>query len=126
MRNKAKCKLCDDIIESFHPTDYVSCKCDQIAVDGGDAMRCYAKDFANFARVDDEGNEIEVTIVDDTSKKPPKAASESDDMPKKAELVDMLKEMIKSYDNLPDHALLTPCTNLDMKNALLVIYGILR
>ncbi len=33
--NKAKCLKCDDIIESRHRHDYVSCSCGAIAVDGG-------------------------------------------------------------------------------------------
>ena len=33
--NKAKCKNCEDIIESKHRHDFVSCSCGKIAVDGG-------------------------------------------------------------------------------------------
>lgn len=34
-RNAAKCLSCGDIIESKHRHDFVSCKCHNIAVDGG-------------------------------------------------------------------------------------------
>lgn len=33
--NKVRCKKCDDVIESKHRNDMVSCKCKAIAVDGG-------------------------------------------------------------------------------------------
>ena len=34
-RNRAKCKLCGDVIESKHRHDFVTCKCKAIFVDGG-------------------------------------------------------------------------------------------
>ena len=47
--NKAKCKLCGDIIESKHRHDFVWCKCGEIAVDGGkDYLKRCANDFNNF------------------------------------------------------------------------------
>ena len=33
--NKAQCKLCNDIIESYSGHDFKYCKCGEIAVDGG-------------------------------------------------------------------------------------------
>ena len=35
--NKMHCNLCDTTIESEHQHDFVSCKCGNIAVDGGKA-----------------------------------------------------------------------------------------
>lgn len=35
LKNKAQCKLCDDVIESKYRHDFVSCKCGEIFVDGG-------------------------------------------------------------------------------------------
>jgi len=35
MRNIAKCLLCGDIIESKYTHDYVTCKCGNLSVDGG-------------------------------------------------------------------------------------------
>lgn len=47
--NKAQCALCDDVIESTHRHDFVSCKCGEIFVDGGKAyLRRGAKNFLNF------------------------------------------------------------------------------
>ena len=35
MRNRAKCKLCSSVIESYHRYDEVSCKCGEINISGG-------------------------------------------------------------------------------------------
>lgn len=56
---RAKCKLCNDIIESKHRHDYVTCSCGEISVDGGqDYFRARFNNPENFLCVDDEGNEI--------------------------------------------------------------------
>ncbi len=112
MRNIAKCKLCESVIESVHASDYVYCKCGEIAVDGGDSLRCSAKDWKNFLRVDDEGNEIVVKV--------------EENKPDKKQLIDMLDEMIKSYENLPQHVLYQPITHADLASSLLLISAILR
>lgn len=47
--NKAKCKLCNSIIESKYRHDYVECSCGEISVDGGkDYLKRGAKNFENF------------------------------------------------------------------------------
>ncbi len=35
IRNRAKCVLCRDVIESHHRHDFVECSCRSIFVDGG-------------------------------------------------------------------------------------------
>ena len=48
-KNKAQCKLCEDIIESVHVHDFVSCKCGEIFTDGGrEYIRRGATDFNNI------------------------------------------------------------------------------
>lgn len=122
MRNRAKCKLCATIIESFHPTDWVSCKCSEIYVDGGSAMQCGSNDWNNFLRVDDEGNEIIVAVQEkkqiDTEVKTHK--------PTKKELLDMLDEMIKTYENLPPQAMSLPISHYDYCSVLMLLSSILR
>lgn len=59
LSNKAQCKLCKDIIESVHRHDFVSCKCDEIFVDGGkDYLRRGAKDFNNLVEMSETKGEI--------------------------------------------------------------------
>jgi hypothetical protein len=35
LHNRAKCLKCEDIIESIHRHDFVSCSCGALSVDGG-------------------------------------------------------------------------------------------
>jgi len=125
MRNRAKCLKCGDILESFHPTDYVVCKCDEIALNGGSAMLCYAKSFKNFIRINDDGEEVIPTIVE---KEVPEADPNQDmtQPPNRQELLSALNDYIKSFDNLPEHAMMTPITHIDLKNSLTIVYAILK
>jgi hypothetical protein len=123
MKNRAKCKLCKAVIESFHATDYIVCKCGEIAVDGGDALRCSAQNWDNFMRVDDEGNEIVVKVKDETNVKPL-------DMPivkpTRKELIAMLDEMIANIERLPSGAMTAPVTHYDLLSALLLVSEIVK
>jgi hypothetical protein len=118
MKNRAKCKLCNSVIESFHQFDYVVCTCGEIALDGGEAMKCYAKDFSNFLRVDDQGNEIVVKVQETIDVIP-------NEKPTKKDLLVMLDEMIKSYERLPSHAMSNPISHYDFCGALILIQSIL-
>ncbi|MCF1193260.1 hypothetical protein LRR18_16845, partial [Mangrovimonas sp. AS39] len=97
MKNRAKCKLCQSTIESFHDTDYVSCKCSHISVSGGLRMECSAIDWNNFLRVDDQGNEIIVKVKESNEDVKPLY----NENPTREDKLKMLDEMIKSYDDLP-------------------------
>ena len=128
MRNRARCKLCQSVIESFHSTDLVLCKCGEIFVEGGDALRCGASDWNNFLRVDDEGNEIvvvvknkaEATINDETSREFVQSK------PTKKDLLGMLDDMIANIEKLPIHAMSSPISHYDFVAALMLIGQILR
>lgn len=131
MRNRAKCKLCEDIIESKHRHDYVTCKCGQISVDGGNAYhRCRAGEWSNFLRVDDEGNIIvpeikeKETDVKQLDIEPKQVHAILP--PSKQEMLHMLAEMIKSYENLPLNAMLTPVTQSDLLSLLLLFEALFK
>ncbi len=116
MRNRAKCKKCNVIIESVQPHDWVYCECNEVGVSGGkENYRCFANDFSNFLRVDDYGNEILVKIED--AKKDPITPKE---------LLNSLDEMIKSIEALPSHAMLTSINHYDFASALILLSAILR
>ena len=112
MRNRAKCKLCGDIIESFHRHDFVSCKCEEISIDGGQQYyRCAAKNWDNFLRLDDDNNEIPIKVITEEPKQ-----SEPVKEPETLTLdikLSMLDEMIKGIERMPDHALSTPINHYD-------------
>lgn len=48
--NKAKCLKCGDIIESKHRHDFVFCKCESVAVDGG---KDYLRRLGNLEDMED-------------------------------------------------------------------------
>ena len=123
MKNRAKCKLCSSIIESVNVHDYVECSCGEIAIDGGDEYhKTYARDYANFLRVDDEGNEIIVKVVDkeEPSPLPP------DTKPTREMLLEMLNQMSISIDNLPEHAKTSFITQYDFGALISLLHMILR
>lgn len=133
LRNRAKCKLCNSIIESFHPNDYVTCKCGEIAVNGGPGnYKCYAEDYVNFLRVDDDGNQLIVTVQGKacTSEEEAQSLKQSDtrnpSKPTKEDLLKMLDEMVKSYENLPKNAMCSNPTQYDIYSALLLISALFR
>lgn len=124
MRNRAKCKLCNDIIESIDRHNFVTCKCGEISVDGGeDRFRLLAKNWENFLRIDDEGNEIPIKIED------PENGNEKDLKPsinRKDELLNELDRMIKSLEELPPLAMTTSVTHYDLCAALILIHAIIK
>jgi hypothetical protein len=127
MRNRAKCKLCNIIIESFHSTDYVLCKCGEIAVDGGDAMRCYAHSFDHFLRVDDDGNEIVVIVKPTIENSTADIKTESSKSPiVKQDLLKELDELVNNIERLPQHAMMQPITHADFCSLLMLLSAILR
>lgn len=123
MRNRAKCKLCESILESFHETDYVTCKCGEISITGGEKKyECMAKEWANFLRVDDEGNEIVPFIQEEENTE----GGEEFPPPTFDQLVDMLEEMHKNIDRLPDHAKSLPVSHYDHYSLILLLAEILK
>ena len=56
-RNAVKCRLCDDIIESKHRHDFVSCSCGSVFVDGG-------SEYQRIGWDDKDGNYTFDEVVD--------------------------------------------------------------
>lgn len=121
MRNIAKCKRCHSVIESFVEQDMVSCKCGAISVSGGSKLQCAALDWNDFVRVDDEGNEIVVSVKENES-----FASGLSTKPDTKELINMLDEMIASVERLPSGAMITPVSHYDFAAALLLLSSIFK
>jgi len=137
MKNRAKCKLCQTVIESFHDTDYVLCKCDEISVSGGLKMECSAIDWSNFLRVDDQGNEIVVSVKDKSSKNYEQVECGGintcndvkplyNENPTREDKIKMLDDMLATYQNLSPKALEAPITGYDLTSALLIVSSILK
>jgi len=123
MKNRAKCKLCKKVIESFHEFDYVSCSCGEISISGGSyKYECYANDFSNFLRVDDENNEVIVKVENQIEMK----KDEFKAMPTREELLKVLDEMISNIENLPKHVMSSPISHYDLCSALILISSIMK
>lgn len=117
MRNRAKCKLCKQILESFTINDLVECNCGEISISGGlNNLYCSAKNWENFLRVDDEGNEIVVRVEGEPSETPKKLS--------KREKIDMLNDMLTNMEKLPSHALTAPITHYDFISFCMVLLSI--
>lgn len=113
MRNRAKCKKCEWIIESGPANEYISCKCGEISVSGGDLMLSSAKDWSNFLRVDDEGN-VFVPKIEEKKR------------PTKEDFLDALEEMIKRIEDMPQQAMVVAINHYDFVSLLILLSSIFR
>ncbi len=113
MRNRAKCKACDSVIESLQLRDEVSCKCGQISVSGGSNMGCAAINWGNFLRVDDENN----VIVPEIKDKAP---------PSREDFISALEEMIKRIEEMPQQAMCVAINHYDFVSLLILLSSIFR
>jgi len=127
MINRAKCKLCNDIIESWLPDEIVPCKCGAIAVCDGAAMRMYPAGSPHFVRVDDRGNEIVVEYV--TTKDNEEDHQSPQDKESKIstdEAIYALERSIEYNDSLPYHERYIPITTDEVNTYLKSILNIIR
>lgn len=129
MRNRAKCKLCNDIIESKHRNHYVKCKCGEIMIDGGnDSFRSSVQTtWDNFLRIDDDGKEIPVQVKQKSGNETENQAIPiHHNKPNIEDLIGMLNEMNKTFDDLPPHAQFGSVTQCDLNASLLLIEQIIK
>ena len=61
--NRIKCLKCGDILHSKHRHDFVTCKCHEVFLDGGDDYRRVGGDAESIAIVQDDGTEIPLTEI---------------------------------------------------------------
>lgn len=128
MRNRAKCKLCGDIIESLYINHLVSCKCNEISLDGGQSnAKMLARNWDNFLIVDDNDAEIAPIFKDSDQleKEKPKQldmfASEPD-----SNKFYSLEQWIKRIEELPQHAKEQPATHYDLYSLASMVLSVLR
>lgn len=130
MRNRAKCKVCEEIIESKHIHDYVTCKCGQISIDGGPQSKkdgaywTRAIDYANFVRIDDEGNDVPVTYIE--KKKDEVVIPEEFPPMTREQKLDELHRLTEFFDALPGHAKHQPVTQYEFQSLILLLESLLR
>lgn len=113
MRNRAKCKSCESVIESIHERDEVGCACGKISVSGGDKMGCAATDWSIFLRVDDENNVIVPKIQE--------APSITRD-----DLLAALDDMIHRIEEMPQQAMIISINHYDFVSLLILLSSIFK
>ncbi len=113
MRNRAKCKACESIIESMNSQDECGCACGKISVSGGDKMGCAATDWSLFLRVDDENNVIVPNIKE--------AAPVT-----KEDLLLALDDMIHRIEEMPKQAMIISINHYDFVSLLILLSSIFR
>lgn len=98
MRNRAKCRECGDILESFHRFDYVECKCGEIGISGGtDKFEVFYKKLESLIRIGD--NDEEIRVMEDVTGNPEEKKEIK--ILSQEEKTALIEEMIEIYENLP-------------------------
>lgn len=142
MKSRAKCKLCNSILESKGIHDVVSCKCGEISIDrDGYSFHVHIKnDKSNLIMIDDEGNEILPKAADplkaqendvEYSSPTSQAVFEGEDkrevnMHSKRELLAILDAMAHNIDSLPPSARFTSVTHTDFSSLLTLLSELFR
>jgi hypothetical protein len=126
MKNRAKCKLCNDIIESFHQYDYVTCKCGEISVDGGESLKCFFKNKENFLRVDDEGNTIIPKFIEKEDESEKKEGEINLSKDKRQNIIDNIDNLIKTVESLPKHVMEMPIMHYDYVSLLMLLSSVVK
>ena len=116
MRNRAKCKLCHNIIESMHSTDLVLCSCGEISVDKGEGLWCAARHWDNFLRVDDDGKEFVIKVEDDNQ------VNVKHNLTRK-EILERIQGSIEAFERLPNEAMMQPASNYDVVSVLSLMHA---
>ena len=89
-------------------------------------MQCMSRDWSNFLRVDDLDNVIVPKVINDTNDTNDTNQLHPVTQPTRAELLDMLRDMIKRIDELPPQASTCYITHYDFGSALMLLLSILR
>lgn len=114
MRNRAKCKKCEGIIESVSLRDTVSCACGEIEVSGGEKLGCASRDWGNFLRIDDLGNVIVPEIKERIAK------------PSRSDLIAALDDMVERIESMPKNAMVVAINHYDYVTLLMLLSALFK
>lgn len=95
------------------------CSCGEIFVDGGDSLKCGCRDWNNFMRVDDEGKEFPVKVIEDSS-------NFQKDTNTRARILLELEVLLENIQSLPPQAMTTPINHYDFASLLMVLVAIFK
>jgi len=101
--------------------DFVACSCGEICISQReDHYRARFNNKDNIVFIDDEGNEIVPTYKSESNQQEPLPK------PKRDELLEIMDEMVKRVQELPQHAALAPITQADFASLLMLLSSIFR
>lgn len=126
MKNRAKCRLCSDIIESKEAHDHIICGCGEIAIEGGGQFfRQMAKKKENFIRLKDDNTEL---LVPDKVTTPTQTIIEELKMPTPTyeELFQILVDKSNAIEAMPDHAMHIAINHYDYGSLLLLLVALFK
>jgi hypothetical protein len=127
MRNRAKCKLCQSIIESFYPGHVDTCKCGAITVFNGEAMDMAPFNSPHFLRVDEIGNEIVVSYKEKGAEGQGHEEADNPNEPlSRADLIKDFENAIEYIDKAPDHEQYSFVTNAALCHYMKALVNILK
>ena len=120
MINRAKCKLCNKIIDITDKEGWSSCLCGEISINFSNGKKtAIIKHEGNLLEVDDEGNEIVLELKDALN-------SDMQDMPKKEDLIKLLDKMIKDCESLPPQAMSSFVSQYELMSLLMLLSSLFK
>ena len=143
MMKRAKCKLCNNIIEIKNRVDMFTCPCGEITIDYITAQlhASIKTDKTNLSFVDDDGNEIlpkkeKEDLLNEEHIAPStwydvawidgKSISEEPNLGSRRELLGIIDCMIVHIDRMPQDAKYAPVTHSDFSELLTLIVALFR
>jgi hypothetical protein len=109
-----KCKKCSTSIKP-HANDIVECECKSISVQGTSIVIARGLEYDCFTLVGDDGIESDPAITP------------VEDRPlTREQKLDLLADMIRSYDNLPASAMIAPVTHYDFCSLLVLLSSLFK
>jgi len=127
MRNRAKCKLCSDIIESKYAGHVDTCKCGSISVFNGAGMDMVPFASPHFLRVDDVGNEVVVSYKEKRAEGEGYEEANNPNEPRsRTDLIKDFENAIEYIDKAPNHEQLSFVTNAALCHYLKALVNILK
>lgn len=123
MRNRAKCRLCGDILESFHEHDLVQCRCKEIAITGGNYKpHRMTRHAENFILINDDGKEEAFTPYEEKSLE----QIQEQKVMTKEEAIQELENMVKFMENMREQALYSHVTQCDLYRFMALLVFVLK
>ncbi len=120
MISRAKCKLCNKVIETENNEGWISCACGEISINLQNGKKtAIIKHEGSLVEVDDEGNEIILELKDALN-------ADMTEKPKKEELIKLLDKMIEDSEKLPNQAMSSYVSQYELMSLMMLLSSIFK